>query len=180
VVSVGVRANLILGDGACGGLSLGLIHGRTRTSIDVHGGVSSCQNDGHDLSRTVFPAPEKRKVGGSTPPLTATLSSPYAAAHLPERAFDGNRDGNGVTSAPPRASAWPCASHQGGYAALRRKSAARAALWLEAPRARARSDVRANCICSGGSSRLPIVRRQPEPVESAMRRPRRWPSATPD
>jgi hypothetical protein len=73
VVSVGVRANLILGDGACGGLSLGLIHGRTRTSIDVHGGVSSCQNDGHDLSRTVFPAPEKRKVGGSTPPLTTTI-----------------------------------------------------------------------------------------------------------
>ena len=54
--------------------------------------------------------------------------------------------------------------------------AARAALWLEAPRARARSDVRANCICSGGSSRLPHF-----PASAGTRRERSaWPAATPD
>jgi hypothetical protein len=51
--------------------------------------------------------------------------------------------------------------------------AARAALWLEAPRARARSDVRANCICSGGSSRLPHF-----PASAGTRRERSaWPAA---
>jgi hypothetical protein len=35
-----------------------------------HGWPLSTVNDSHDRADTVFPAPEKRKVGGSTPPLT--------------------------------------------------------------------------------------------------------------
>jgi hypothetical protein len=59
---------------------------------------------------------------------------------------------------------------QGGSAALRRDGASRAALWLEAPRARARQLGSVSRIARLAHPRLPIFRRRPEPVESASRR----------
>jgi len=49
-----------------------LIHLRTPTSIDVYRRSLSRQVDDRGRSCTVILAPEKRKVGGSTPPLTTS------------------------------------------------------------------------------------------------------------
>ena len=68
---------------------------------------------------------------------------------------------------------------QGGSAALRR-GALRAALWLEAPLARARQLDAPSRLTKVAHPRFRIIRRRPEPVESATRRLRRWPAATPD
>jgi hypothetical protein len=51
-------------------LILSLIHLRTPASIGVHPMPLSRQTDLHGQSWTVVLNPEKRKVGGSTPPLT--------------------------------------------------------------------------------------------------------------
>jgi len=51
-----------------------LIHPRTSASISVYDGSLSRQADHSGQSCTVIRNPEKRKVGGSTPPLTTTSS----------------------------------------------------------------------------------------------------------
>src|SRR6185437_14618252 len=51
-----------------------LIHPRTPASIGVHRSFLSRHVDLRGRSCTVIRNPEKRKVGGSTPPLTTTFS----------------------------------------------------------------------------------------------------------
>ena len=53
------------------------------------------------------PFPEKRKVGGSTPPLTTTLTSGNAVNAV----YLWPIDSNGFSRSPPRACRAPCASH---------------------------------------------------------------------
>jgi hypothetical protein len=57
-----------------GSLIPSLIHPRAPASIDVHRMPLSRQGDLRGQSCTMILNPEKRKVGGSTPPLTTTLN----------------------------------------------------------------------------------------------------------
>src|SRR5262249_60004750 len=65
--------------GPYGSLILSLIHPRTPASIGVYRRSLSRQVDHHGRSCTVIPHPEKRKVGGSTPPPT----TPTCQGNLP-------------------------------------------------------------------------------------------------
>ena len=59
-----------------------LIHLRTPMPIGVHHRSLSSQRDLYDRSCTVILNPEKRKVGGSTPPLTTLRSSRFSGAYF--------------------------------------------------------------------------------------------------
>jgi hypothetical protein len=52
------------------GLICGLVYASARESIRGHRVPLTTRNDGRGRAETVIRAPEKRKVGGSTPPLT--------------------------------------------------------------------------------------------------------------
>jgi len=64
----GVAVNLV-GD-ACRSLISSVIHVCALSSIGGHYAMLTCWNDGGGRGQTVIRAPEKRKVGDSTPPLT--------------------------------------------------------------------------------------------------------------
>ena len=86
------------GRGAGRGLICSLIHLRASASISGADRALSTVIDGDDRTATVFPAPEKRKVGGSTPPLTTKThelrklirqdSSPDGSARIGKRTVD--------------------------------------------------------------------------------------------